>query len=382
VRIARLSPLSNTKSPDRIRSIQPPRERTFHGLDGLRAGSVILVIGYHTWNSSFPGGFVGVDLFFVISGFLISALLLEEWYRWQSLSLFQFYVRRALRLFPALAVVLLVALIWSFGIAPPSLGAGTRVGILASLEYVTNWMTAIHPGWTGGAVSHTWSLAEEEQFYVVWPVVLLILLRLLTLRRLLLLLVALILVIWVWRYVLIADGASYNRVYFGGDTHADPLLAGCALALARRCGVLKGIPPWLYRAAAGMGGCFLMVFSFLRLSSLEPAWAAFYMTCTTIAAASVVLYVVTNQYGWLTRRLESRWVVYVGKRSYGIYLWHYLIFGYLIFHVPAGLLTFLADLGLTLVIASLSYKYVELPALRLKRRWRRTAMHEHLALGA
>ncbi|SNQ50235.1 Putative acyltransferase (fragment) [Frankia canadensis] len=196
-------------------------------LDGLRALAVLCVLVFHM--DALPGGYLGVDVFFVLSGFLITGQLLAERDRAGEVSLIRFYVRRAYRLLPAfwlLALVGLVAVVT--GIDGRAGALGEFLGSLAaSAMYVNNYVQVVRQSTGAGWLGHTWSLSAEEQFYLLWPLVLVALCRRPRLaRRLPVVLLAGVAAVALWRNVLAAFGASATRMYFGLDTRADALLVG------------------------------------------------------------------------------------------------------------------------------------------------------------
>ena len=209
--------------------------------DGLRGIAILAVIGVHAFGEPL-GGFYGVDLFFVLSGFLITTLLLEEHDRSGGIAMGAFYRRRAYRLLPGLLAVLAV-----FGAltmaSPRALGQVAAGGL-----YGANFVLASGSHFLDGTpFVPYWSLAEEEQFYLLWPLLLVLLLR----RRvreswIAWALVAILLGLIVYRYGLAAEGASATRLYYAPDTHANGLVLGCLLALLRRRGLrIPGLVGWV-----------------------------------------------------------------------------------------------------------------------------------------
>jgi peptidoglycan/LPS O-acetylase OafA/YrhL len=314
-------------------------------LDGLRAIAVTLVVCFHLHVPGFGGGFIGVDIFFVLSGYLITRLLLDEYDATGTLRLRRFYARRALRLLPALAVLLAVT-------AP----FVTRAWIVASASYLANWYIALHRLGTA-PLSHTWSLAIEEQFYIVWPVLLLGLLRARLSRDAIARVVIALAAISCLEKVLgslDSDIASWVRLYHGTDTRADALLIGCAAALLGTPRLPAVAARGLLVAAAGVIGYIAVTGS---LSDLD-LYRHGELTLVAIASAVVVTQLVERP----LRILELRPLVALGTISYGVYLWHHPI-AYLDIPVVAK-----AVLGVAAAVAS--YYLVERRALRLKRRLR------------
>src|SRR5258708_11466005 len=199
-------------------------------LDGVRGVSILLVLGLHFAPALIPGGYVGVDIFFVFSGFLITSILLHEAERTGSISLKRFIVRRILRLCPALAVYLVALSAYAFLFLSKDNAAEIYLGVLLTLSYVSNWVIALKPHATLSILAITWSLAVEEQFYLIWPLLLSVLLKRKVERRwILILLVIAIVLVGIERAILWHTGSSIRRLYYATDTHADGLLLGCLI---------------------------------------------------------------------------------------------------------------------------------------------------------
>ncbi|HET9690764.1 MAG TPA: acyltransferase, partial [Acidimicrobiales bacterium] len=206
--------------------------RRWPPLDGLRAVAVLSVLGYHLYEPHvLPSGYLGVDLFFVLSGFLITTGLVDEFDAGGGVVFGRFYVRRALRLLPAALAVVLVALGLALATLHGDLRHQTLVGLPWIVLYAGNWARAVGAS-SLGVLANLWSLAVEEQFYLLWPVVLVAFLsRRVARERLAAALVALAAVEVAYREVLFHTGVSVERLVNGIDTHSDGLLLGCALAL-------------------------------------------------------------------------------------------------------------------------------------------------------
>lgn len=326
-------------------------------LDGLRGVAILLVVihhsGYeipalHGWQR---GGALGVDLFFVLSGFLITSLLLSEWNRGGRISLRAFYVRRARRLLPAL-----VAFVWFFWllvvIAHPAKAPGETVRALARLSYFGNFLI-VFAGGLGTAFVHLWSLAQEEQFYLVWPPLLVFLLRRnVSPRRLLMLVGVLILAVNVDRLVLVLLGIGEHRLWYAPDTHGDAILFGCAAAIIWTHKLVRP-PRWAAGAAVLAAAPILVGF---RISH-----AAYYPAALPVFAAACSLFllaVVESPESRAARAMSFSPLRRVGKVSYGLYLWH----------LP--LLSFFGIIGLPMAVVAtlLSYRFVEEPFRRRRGR--------------
>jgi peptidoglycan/LPS O-acetylase OafA/YrhL len=317
-------------------------------LDGLRAVAVVFVIGSHS--GLFPGGWIGVDVFFTLSGFLITSILMKELKETGSISIKNFYMRRILRLTPAYLSVILFLLIVSLFSRQ---GAEIRTAALVSALYATNWAMATG-WWPAGYSAHLWSLAAEEQFYLIWPVTLMVIAG----WRPAVWVGAAILAIIAWRFALVYAGASWPRVTFGLDTRGAALLVGCLVALV---GVERlGRIAWPFVSGVGLGVILLTT----RVT--EPLSTTFATFAGAACAASTV--VSLHRDGWLTRALALRPFVYTGKISYGLYLWSFPVtLGGAQYNVGGSRPLYeLLLIALTFLIAATSYKFLELPFLRMK----------------
>ena len=341
------------------------------GLDGLRALAVIGVFLYHAWpysdgGSWVPGGFLGVDLFFVLSGYLITSILLIEWEHHRRINLLRFWGRRARRLFPAVVVVVLAALLLSAIFGRDNL-AVTRSDTLGSLFYFNNWHQIVANGsyfvrmGSPSLLRHFWSLAVEEQFYIVWPLLLVPGLIFLG-RRLLPLAVAIGIAASAAEMWLLYNGpgSDPSRVYYGTDTRAFLLLMGIELALVwpyvER--IRRSLPVLELLGLAALG---ITIWLFATLQDYDPVvyqggdLAASFCFAVLIAAVAHQKTVIGKAFGVA----PLRWV---GERSYGMYLWHWPI---IVLTHPGGWWTgwkiVFSQAVLTVAAAALSYRFVEQP---------------------
>jgi peptidoglycan/LPS O-acetylase OafA/YrhL len=334
-------------------------------LDGFRGVSILAVMLYHT--SLLPGGFLGVDMFFVLSGFLITSLLLEEFASTGRVCFRTFYVRRALRLLPALAPLVAIAggamIAWD-----PS--AGTVGFVLSVIFYAANW--AIVYGLPHGLLGHAWSLAIEEQFYLLWPPVLLLLLRVVRRRgALLLLMTALVGLAVAYRFAIMTTPAGMARIYVGLDTHADPVLIGCTL------GIFCASPFFRRTRSAtvvwnGLGVLAGVVLLALLARSSFPADYVFGSVSTVAAIVSAIVIVAallpSSPCGGVLRWAPLMWI---GRRSYALYLWHFPVF-YLagpLWRPGAEPVAGLLAWAVAFALATASFRYIEQPMLELKTRF-------------
>jgi peptidoglycan/LPS O-acetylase OafA/YrhL len=339
------------------------------GLDGIRAVAVLAVMCFHAGVPRAIGGFIGVDVFFVLSGFLITSLLHDEWQRSGTIAIGAFYVRRALRLFPALFVLLAALQLYSLTFYFPEQVTRLRIESLATLFYVANWAYALEIVPQLGFLSHAWSLGIEEQFYLLWPLALRAMLARLDRRQILGVLCAAIAASALWRAGLWAAGSPFPRVFFGFDTRLDVILSGCAAALALAWHAPSARVRLMLDRAAILGAAVLVV------ASTRISWLASYMyfggfTAIALAAVSVISSIRESPDGVLARVLSWGPLVAIGRISYALYLWHWPVFlacrteG---LELGEGALLAL-QFALTFALATASFFLVERPFLRLKAR--------------
>jgi peptidoglycan/LPS O-acetylase OafA/YrhL/lysophospholipase L1-like esterase len=349
-------------------------QRYLPGLDGLRALAVLAVVAYHLGLGFAPGGMLGVGVFFTLSGYLITDLLLTQYHRTGRLELADFWRRRARRLLPAVLVMLTVVLAWVTVLDRSQLPALRGVAV-SSLGYVSNWwLIAQHSSYFArfgppSPLGHLWSLAVEEQFYLVWPWLLWLGLRWARgrpngLGQLARVTVLLALASATEMAVLYAPGYDPTRIYDGTDTRAFALLAGAALAFVWPSRRLSAhIAEGARRVLDAAGGAGLIVI--LVLICCTGEYSAFLyrggMVLLSLAAALVVG-AAASPASRIGRALGWRPLRWIGVRSYGIYLWHYPI---IVLTTPAnghdtfvrGTLQLTASIG----VAALSWKYIEEP---------------------
>jgi len=343
--------------------------RHVHSFDGLRGAAVLLVVFFHATMGRFAGGFLGVDLFFALSGFLITSILVDEYESSGGISLRAFYARRALRLVPALFAMLAIYVVIALTLAEHATEHLAAAAFAAG--YVMNWVIAFNLG-SAGFVAHTWSLAVEEQFYLLWPVLLLLALVSAGRRGAAALGLVLLAVSTIWRTYLAAHGASWDRIYCGFDTNTDALFAGCVLALVDMSPAMLNFMrrSWYIPSAVIAAFCILAV--------SEAHWMEVWgMTVFGLCAAWLVRMLSVSGANPLKTALESTPLRFLGRISYGVYLWHGLILWLLLFaHMPDRVIV-LALAPLSVMVAILSYAVVEQPFLRMKvRRFSRLTRYE------
>ena len=373
-----------------------PRLRHFSGLNGIRALSVLAIIAFHSGLSWIPGGYYGVDAFFVLSGFLITALLLAEWGAVGGIDLRRFWGRRARRLLPAL--FLLVAVV---GVAMATLpGVFSTPSALESaiwtVFYGSNWYL-VHAGVPYFSLSsqpspwtHTWSLAIEEQFYLLWPVVFLAVLGL-GIRRggvgrakrrrrlhLLFLLASLGALASAALMGYLAPRGYNARAYYGTDTRAQALLVGAAVSVGIALWGKAVWRPRSMRLASGLAIAGVVGTAALWATTTETSTFAFRggFLVASLAAGAVVLGCVISPRSLVVRLLELPPLPQLGRISYGMYLWYWpilLVTNSRLHWGPYEL--FVLRVVLTVALAALSYEFVEKPVrYGALRRWRMAAV--------
>ena len=334
---------------------------------GLASSGWVLVTNHHpgVFAQLVPkGGFLGVDIFFVLSGFLITSILLREQSSTGRVRFGAFYLRRALRLLPALFAFLAAHAIYASIIHVQ--GAVERGSIVSAVFYYFNWHYLSSLPVAPPAISHLWSLSIEEQFYWVWPVTLIFLLGLRRrLSTVVVVLVASIFAIAVWRAIL-ARHIDPSLVYFRTDAQADALLVG---ALTAHLWIRGRVPLKRFLAPAAWLALAFMTVCVFRLESGDRFLYNGGFTAIALAVAIMLLAVLETT--WLpSRALTTRPLRAVGRVSYGLYLWHVLVFSVVVAYMrtaPAGLTIAVALAGAAAVTAA-SWFLIERPFLRWKDR--------------
>lgn len=349
--------------------------RYMAGLDGLRALAVIAVIAYHLNLSWAPGGLLGVGVFFVLSGYLITDLLAAEWKRTTRIDLRDFWIRRARRLFPALLVMIVVVLTW-VTLFDHSRLLTLRGDILAAVLYISNWWFIFHKVsyfasfGPPSPLGHLWSLAVEEQFYLVWPLVLALAFRYAPKRGpLISWTLAAAMASALTMALIYQPGTDPSRVYYGTDTRAFSLLIGATLAWVWPSRKLTSSILLRQRLALDfVGGIGLLVVLLMiwKTNQYEVFLYRGGLVLLSVASAMLVA-ALAHPASILGRILAWQPLRWLGTRSYGIYLWHYPV---IVLTSPA-VNTGRADLSLALFqvaaslgLAALSWKFIEKPILQ------------------
>jgi peptidoglycan/LPS O-acetylase OafA/YrhL len=343
------------------------------GLDGVRALAVLAVMAFHEGIPGALGGYLGVDIFFVLSGYLITDLLVARRARRGRLDLRGFWTRRARRLLPALAVLLVTVTAAVAVIEPGQLGA-LRPALGAAATYSSNWYQALHhvsyfaTFGPPAPLQHLWSLAIEEQFYLIWPLILGLVLFLAETRR------ARASIAWagaaasaLLMAVMYTPGADPSLVYYGTDTHATALLVGSAIALTCPLARLVTAPPELARRLdfLGMAGLAVLAWAVGHFPGADPAVYPAGLIIAALAAAGLTLAAAAP--GTISSLLSLPPLRWLGIRSYGIYLWHWPVIALTVAVLgrqPGNAWLWIIEAAAAIGLAAVSWKWIETPIMR------------------
>ncbi|MGN6791681.1 MAG: acyltransferase family protein [Streptosporangiaceae bacterium] len=343
------------------------------GLDGVRALAVLAVLAFHEGLPWVPGGFLGVDVFFVLSGYLITDLLVARYRRDGSIGLSGFYRRRARRLLPALALML-ITVTAAVSVLEPGQRATLRPALLGAVTYTSNWWQALaHQSYFSlygppPAFQHLWSLAVEEQFYLIWPLLLAAILTLVHGR------LTRAMIAWggavasaLTMLAIYNPGADPSLVYYGTDTHASALMIGAALAItwplaktAATTGRSRQVLDTL-----GVAGLAILAWASWHLAGSNSVLYPYGLVLAALAAGGLVLAAAAP--GRIGRLLSWRPLRWLGIRSYGIYLWHWPVIAItsgLAVRSAASAPIRIVDTVLPIALAAGSWRWLEEPILR------------------
>ena len=344
-------------------------------LDGLRGIAVLTVMIYHltyllpSLSAFVKGGFLGVDIFFVLSGFLITSILIKEYEKDGQISLKKFYLRRAFRLVPAFWTFLIFIYFFAGQILPAEQAKliYSHDNLFYAFTYLMNWHSAFGTELTGN-LNHSWSLAIEEQFYIIWSLALFAAFaKKITRRQIFLLTSITILALIGWRFFRAADGVSPRVLYYSTETRIDALLIGCVGAMIYSWRLLpkKFYAGWQFSLLAliSLAATLWMISHFSHTDSV-----LYYapLSIFALATAIIILWLMTREKSFPKTLLELSPLRWIGKISYGLYLWHYVFyeFGKELFQSAA--LQVMIGVGLAFFVSTASFYLIEEPFLKLK----------------
>lgn len=349
--------------------------RYMPGLDGLRAFAVLAVILYHLNTDWAPGGLLGVGIFFVLSGYLITDILVGQWERNRRLDLVDFWKRRARRLLPAMYVMILVVGLWCL-IGDHARLASLHGDIPAALLYVSNWWFIFHKVsyfesfGPASPLGHLWSLAVEEQFYLLWPFILMLGMKFLPKRgNLSGWIMSLAFISALLMAVLYVPGTDPSRVYYGTDTRIFALLIGAALAVVWPSIKLKAnvsAPAQGLLDAVGLAALIVLLWSIWHTNEYEPFLYRGGLVLISIITA-VLIAVLAHPASRLAVLVGCKPLRWLGQRSYGLYLWHFPVITLSTPQIDTGepsILKAIIQVAVSIALAELSYRYVEEPIRR------------------
>jgi peptidoglycan/LPS O-acetylase OafA/YrhL len=345
-------------------------------LDGLRGIAILLVMLMHT--QLLPNGYVGVDVFFGLSGFLITALLLEEWEKRGSISLKRFYARRARRLLPALAVILIACVLVN-AVLYTLAGAPLGEKLLTTALFVNNWMVTLTHARLG-SLTPTWSLAQEEQFYLLWPVLLLVMLRLRFDARAIGAALALMILGLLYAEPHVLPGLTSHMAYYAPFDRASELMFGALGAVVWHWRLIPSPSAWAGRAPrlrlavrlierhshAPVGWALVLAFVWLMFNQTLPV-RTIYLGAAAISVPLIINLLAAPE-SIVSRMIACTPLRWIGRISYSLYLYHLLVRNVLYHYEPdepvyfSALITFAASITL----AALSWYLLESRVLELR----------------
>lgn len=351
--------------------------RYISGLDGLRALSVLAVILYHLHIGWIDGGFLGVTVFFVLSGYLITDILVKEWDRTGTINFKTFWIKRFRRLIPALLVMLILVGTW-ITIFQRSFLSGLRGEMLAAFTYFSNWYYVFqdHSYFTKFAppspLQHMWSLAVEEQFYIIWPIIMILLLKFLPSKGKIAGIILLLSFVSaeMMAYFFTPD-VDPSRVYYGTDTRAFSLLIGAALAIVWPSAKLTAnVTPDLKKLLNILGIvsfiALIIMMIFIKEDGIFLYYGGMYLAS---AVTAILIAVIVHPASSIGAFFSFKPLLWVGVRSYAIYIWHFpiiVLLGIAVKTDTISLSKLLLALALTFILAALSWKFIEEPIRRGK----------------
>jgi len=349
-------------------------------LDGMRAVAVLFVVFFHAvlivpgLQPYTNGGFLGVDIFFVLSGFLITSILLQEFDRTGSMNFKNFYTRRFLRLMPAYWLQLAGLFVFATWLFPQDICEKLYANnnFLYAFLYLSNWQRALNGSEVMSLLNHTWSLAIEEQFYLFWAGFLFLMLRRLSRERIVSVTAGMIVFTAFFRAFRWQGRGSVDFLYNAFDSRMDALLVGCLVSQLISWGKLP--QAFLSSRALDLLGLISLWVAVLIIFGLSDSYYSPFLyqggfTLFALAIGMIVIWLVAHSNDRVSSVLSTGPLTWIGKTSYGLYLWHSISISFFFyFQMPPWLMLISAVLS-AFSLTALSYYLVELPFLRLKQRF-------------
>jgi len=347
------------------------KDKYIPALDGIRAMAIFFVMLGHSVQQAplidgtvVDRGGLGVDVFFVLSGYLITTILFNEIARNGTVSLKKFYMRRFLRLYPAMVILVIAYLI----ISPFLLQQTFSTRILTSMAvmtYTMNWVKALSLG-GGGLLAHTWSLSIEEQFYLFWPIVLIFMVRFFSMKFCAFVALLISFFSLFWSIYLDFNGASPERIYNGLDTRVHSIMIGCSLALWYLSGIENFRKDRLISIRSIIA---LAIIFYIMIVGTSPAIRELSHLLLSVSTAALILSIL-NEEILITKFLGISTLCIIGRISYGIYLWHYPVFTIMHLNRMSDQRILIFGSAISITIALVSYLSVERYFLSLKLKFR------------
>jgi peptidoglycan/LPS O-acetylase OafA/YrhL len=335
-------------------------------LDGLRGLMTVGVMIAHVYSAVVPIAVLFMDIFFVMSAYFITSLLLRDIQRHRGIRYGEFYRRRFARIIPPFVMMLFAYLLFRSIFFSPFRDA--LIDALIAFTYISNWWMAFKiPGIV--YMGHTWSLAVEEQYYLLWPISFALLVRICDVRwRLVYVIAAIALAIWGWTIWLTTTDPPWERLYCALDTRAAALMVGCALGVALKlapAGAYPNIERFLPKLAWPFILGFLAMIFFFAPGKNFYFYVGF-MVCGVLPGAVLITLLVRTSGTALHSILERPEIVFLGKIFYGMYLWHYPILGLMRDLGAPNLVLVILGFPLTVLVATLSYAFIERHFMRVR----------------
>lgn len=366
-------------------------KRYMPGLDGLRAVSVLAVMAYHLNVEWASGGLLGVAIFFVLSGYLITDQILQQWKNDGRLHLTNFWIRRAKRLIPSMIVMLIFVAVWLL-ISDPSRLSALKGDFVSSALYVNNWYLIFHDVsyfesfGPQSPIGHLWSLAIEEQFYLLWPLLLFGLLHL-TRRKGNLVLIIMVgsIVSALAMVILYTPGTDPSRVYYGTDTRAFGLLIGAALAVIWPSVPARSRTAVTHSKLMDITGVLLLTILMWMIVYTDEYGSFLYeggLFLVSILTALLIA-ILAHPHSKLGKIMGTRPLRWIGVRSYSLYVWHYPIMVLTSSSVSTdqgSMVRIILQILASFLFAAVSYTYIEEPIRRgsFRNKWKRSSLKRTL----